>query len=629
MRSRSRSLTDLNAQEKTTARATVSRENANDNNTATALEDSAEETLTDEVFYGFTDSESVFENQEVPDWTPEEESEVDSFMHYREPAGDMEMGTGPIPHRHRGDSPVPPPVTSRAKMAPPPPAKGKSQSAALPTSSTRTSTPTTTSTPNATPTSSKVPPPSLTSSSSTSSSIRRRVSFSDEQESPKIGIQQFERLLDVKLVGLARSDEVRRVNRKVDGLSHQMSERRGEIADLRGEVEQLKHQTANNEERQLELVKNTVREEFERRDKERKNANVYAENAIAVNAANTAPALPPAVIDLVSTSSEGSRGSSGPPSVTSVSSWAGSDRPPPFLAGARTKEQEDARREAFETSCRTLLIWPLSGRSEGEMRISLNEFLVGALQFRASEVGVLGVLRIYRSELPASAHVYDEVRVIFRDRRARDAVNARARHLGQYVDPVTRKPTAGFRMDVPDYLAGDFKTLEETGYQLKGEYGDGFRKYIKYNHSDLSLYLEVSFSRDDRRWTRITPRMAREIRECEDRDVAELIKRRLRSRSSSIESPSQTNMPPPYTRPPPPSTRRPRPMPTTASRPGAGPSPSSSRNTATSSSSPGTSNRRGSSSSSMSVEEEAPQTAATGPTVSSTPTGGWTPGRRS
>ena len=76
VRSRSRSLTDLNAQEKTTARATVSRENANDNNTATALEDSAEETLTDEVFYGFTDSESVFENQEVPDWTPEEESEV-------------------------------------------------------------------------------------------------------------------------------------------------------------------------------------------------------------------------------------------------------------------------------------------------------------------------------------------------------------------------------------------------------------------------------------------------------------------------------------------------------------------------------------------------------------------------
>ena len=141
--------------------------------------------------------------------------------------------------------------------------------------------------------------------------------------------------------------------------------------------------------------------------------------------------------------------------------------------------------------------------------IDLRGFLSGALKFSSEEIRSLGIMRATRTVLPVRTLAHNEVRVIFRERRDRERVAMRSRHLGRYIDPETRKPTAGFRMDVPDYLASEFKLLEETGYQLRDEYGKKLRKYIKYDHAELSLFLEISFNSGGR-WHRITPRMARD-----------------------------------------------------------------------------------------------------------------------
>ena len=165
------------------------------------------------------------------------------------------------------------------------------------------------------------------------------------------------------------------------------------------------------------------------------------------------------------------------------------------------------------------------------MLLELQRFLTGGLNFRAREISALGIMRVFRSDLPVRTLAHNEIKVVFKTERGREAIMLRSRMLGRFVDQATRQPTAGFRIVIPDYLVPQFRMLEDTGYQLREEYGDELRKYVKYDHAALGLYLEVRFPKE-KRWTRITPRLAREIVEYGNREVAEGIKQRMRRRST-------------------------------------------------------------------------------------------------
>ena len=392
-------------------------------------------------------------------------------------------------------------------------------------------------------------------SPSTSKAIERRVSFDLTEQGPTPQPQQrpvavdlgqlsqlLDKKLDEKLSGLARSDQIDKVSGKVDRLQDEVIDQRADLELLKLDVAHTQREVKKTEDR----IMGAVREEIKKND-ERKEAAALAiptpmlsQNA---QAPTTTPALnpssaPPQTIDLVSVAgSAGSNNSSY--NFETMSRWEGSSGSgsgsvssmPRFLAGAVSQEQEDVRRGKFETSRRSLLVWPIEGRSETKIMLNFREFLVGALKFRNGEISTLGILRTIRTILPARTHAHNEIRVIFKDARGRDMVSMRGRHLGKYVG-ADKKPTAGFRLDIPDYLTGDFKLLEETGYQLRAEWGEELRKYIKYDEAQLSLYLEVQFSKKDKRWTRVTPAIAREIRECNDRVAAEHIKQRMRRRSA-------------------------------------------------------------------------------------------------
>ena len=70
--------------------------------------------------------------------------------------------------------------------------------------------------------------------------------------------------------------------------------------------------------------------------------------------------------------------------------------------------------------------------------------------------------------------------------------------------------TAGFRMDIPDYLSADFKSLNDYGYLMKRTHGKTTRKYINYNDEECGLYLELRLPGAPSH-LRISPELARSL----------------------------------------------------------------------------------------------------------------------
>ena len=65
----------------------------------------------------------------------------------------------------------------------------------------------------------------------------------------------------------------------------------------------------------------------------------------------------------------------------------------------------------------------------------------------------------------------DEVLVIFSDIMTRDTIIGSSGMLSEMQDKETLRPTAAIRIDVPEYLRADRKTLEEYGRRLRSVHG--------------------------------------------------------------------------------------------------------------------------------------------------------------
>lgn len=84
------------------------------------------------------------------------------------------------------------------------------------------------------------------------------------------------------------------------------------------------------------------------------------------------------------------------------------------------------------------------------------------------------------------------------------------------------KPQAGFRMDIPDFLGGDHKVLNDYGFRMKRIHSKETRKNIKFDEAAYSLVLELKLPGDDS-WIKITPALAKELRqEYESQDIRRL-----------------------------------------------------------------------------------------------------------
>ena len=167
-----------------------------------------------------------------------------------------------------------------------------------------------------------------------------------------------------------------------------------------------------------------------------------------------------------------------------------------FLAGARSAEQEESRIKKFDVARRSLRIWPIEGNDRTELSTNLSAFLRGALNLSQERISDLGIEKMERTGIADNNVVHKEL-LVFSTAAARDFVSSRGPSLASYVNG-DRKPTAGFRVEVPDYLGAEWKLLDDVGYQLKREHGPETRKYIKFDEYNYRLYLEVKLQSSNR-----------------------------------------------------------------------------------------------------------------------------------
>ena len=156
----------------------------------------------------------------------------------------------------------------------------------------------------------------------------------------------------------------------------------------------------------------------------------------------------------------------------------------------------------------------MRGTTPTQLSDNLVDFLMGALQLCRDDIDQLGIERVERTRPSQRSGIYDELRVTMMEPADRDWLAGRGKLLAPHRDK-EGKPTAGLRLDIPDYLAGDFRTLEDYGLLMKRQHGQGTKKYIKYDDSIYSIYLELRLP-GGRSYLKITPQLAKELRETND-----------------------------------------------------------------------------------------------------------------
>lgn len=199
-----------------------------------------------------------------------------------------------------------------------------------------------------------------------------------------------------------------------------------------------------------------------------------------------------------------------------------------FQAGAITKEQELGRIRKYEKSRRSLHIWPIAGSTAREVSDKLTTFFEGALQIPSERVKDMGIEGIERIKQSHKLEIYNEVKVTFTDFRTRDWIVSKGKCLAKYVNE-EGKPTVGFRLDVPDFLAGDFKALEDYGFSMRSTHGRLTRRYIKYDEEEYSLFMELRLP-ESPVWLRITPELARELKQQNNREELQQERKQLTAR---------------------------------------------------------------------------------------------------
>lgn len=91
---------------------------------------------------------------------------------------------------------------------------------------------------------------------------------------------------------------------------------------------------------------------------------------------------------------------------------------------------------------------------------------------------------------PPRSRIQHEIRVTFSNQVLRDEFASRGKLLANHIDEQGNS-TAGFRMDVPDFLSSDFKVFNDYGHLMRRTHGKSTRKYVKFDDDAFGLYLEL------------------------------------------------------------------------------------------------------------------------------------------
>ena len=191
----------------------------------------------------------------------------------------------------------------------------------------------------------------------------------------------------------------------------------------------------------------------------------------------------------------------------------------------------DERERAFLRARRCLRLWPVTGVDEVDMMTNVMTFMRENLSISRAVVNEEDIDAVRRvGGGGRRARDREEVLVVFSSIGTRDTVHSYARNLAGYVD-LEGRPTAGLRMEIPDYLMGTFKDLDSYGGHLRALHGSGLKRHINFDDSSKGLYMDVRLPGEDE-WLRVDDQVARDER----RELARRRANRTRDRLGSSTS---------------------------------------------------------------------------------------------
>ena len=90
----------------------------------------------------------------------------------------------------------------------------------------------------------------------------------------------------------------------------------------------------------------------------------------------------------------------------------------------------------------------------------------------------------------------------------RDTVIGSSGMLSEMHDKVTKRSTAGIRVDVPGFLRSEKKILEEYGRRIRMKHR-GTKHHLKFDEGKTTIYLNIRKA-GERDWSRVYPGDARD-----------------------------------------------------------------------------------------------------------------------
>lgn len=198
----------------------------------------------------------------------------------------------------------------------------------------------------------------------------------------------------------------------------------------------------------------------------------------------------------------------------------------------KEKEYLKARKQAR--------FWPIVGNSESELWTDVERFLNETMRIPSSVISESDVVNVTRipprargrpaSEGGRARVEHDEVIITFASVKIRVAVCSYSRNLADHRSS-NGSPTAGVRMEIPEHLAGVHQTLLQHGSMLRRRHGQSFKRNIKYDDTEQTLYMDIRLP-GDVDWLRVDYSVAVEERRAERMRESSRTRSRLTSSQS-------------------------------------------------------------------------------------------------
>ena len=192
------------------------------------------------------------------------------------------------------------------------------------------------------------------------------------------------------------------------------------------------------------------------------------------------------------------------------------------------EEYTDEKRDSYTTSRRSLRLWPIPGTTDQELLDGTVKFILKTLEVPEEDFDVSNIARVRRVRTARTSKTPYEVLVTFDEKFSRDKIAKCAKNLEGYVDP-EGYPTAGLKLDYPQFLSSVFRDLEWYGAFLKRSHGRGTKRNIRFDEENQSLIMHVRLPNKENEWLHVTPAMAKAEKEENKAEEEKNTRRKLKN----------------------------------------------------------------------------------------------------